>query len=561
MKLSSKIALHLLCAIGVLVVCACDGNNEVRETLQRAESLMEDRPDSSLQIIKDIDTLSLKSLKDIALYSLLRTQAEDKNYKDTTDTRIITRAVDYYAGSNDEYHKMLSYYYRARIEQNAKEYSKAIVDLMKAETAGLKLEDWFHLGLIYCVFSDIYNSVYSNVESLKYAQKERECFVKADKEEHVNWALADLWRSYNNGGNYEPAVEVADSIVKIAELSCDTLLLSYGLRFVGVSNLGAGKYNESIAAYTRLKKEYPDYLELSDYVELGIAYLNDGQFEKAKLFMDYVEKKDTSNKWLSYEVYAKQKDYEKAFFALRHEYKYQDKILRRILAQDVTEAVLNHNEFEQREKDIQLSFERKNKAISISVCILVIALLLVILWQRSVVYKKNILAKMAMLSQLQSSLNDTRLQNTNLQTVVNDSKEQNENLRLAINELYGQTFKTIDDLCGEYYLGEQHDKRIVKKIDNLVEELKKDGKTIAKLETFVNKYRNNVVTRFRSEYPDMRDVDYKLFLFMAAGFSLRTICVFVGVGTDALSNRKYRLKKKISESFSQYKEEFLGVIG
>ena len=48
MKLFSKISLSLLCAIGVLVVCSCSENNEVRETLQRAESLMEDRPDSSL---------------------------------------------------------------------------------------------------------------------------------------------------------------------------------------------------------------------------------------------------------------------------------------------------------------------------------------------------------------------------------------------------------------------------------------------------------------------------------------------------------------------------------
>ena len=155
MKLFSKISLSLLCAIGVLVVCACNGNNEVRETLQRAESLMEDRPDSSLQIIKDIDTLSLKSLKDIALYSLLRTQAEDKNYKDTTDTRIITRAVDYYAGSKDEYHKMLSYYYAGRVEENAGEYTRAIVNQIMAEKSALKLEDDFYLGLIYCAFSNI----------------------------------------------------------------------------------------------------------------------------------------------------------------------------------------------------------------------------------------------------------------------------------------------------------------------------------------------------------------------------------------------------------------------
>ena len=560
MKLFSKISLSLLCAIGVLVVCACSGNNEVRETLQRAESMMEDHPDTSLQIIKDIDTLLLKSRKDIALYSLLRTQAEDKNYKDTTDTRIITKAVDYYAGSNDEYHKMLSYYYRARIEQNAEDYSKAIVDLMKAETAGLKLEDWFQLGLIYRAFSDIYNSVYSNVESLKYAKKSYACFVKSGREYYANWALAYMWRSFNNGGDYETALEYSNRIIDVAGADKDTALLVNGLRYSGISNLGGKHYREAVNTYIGLMREFPDFLEVSDYRNLGIAYVGIDQIDSAVVYKNYVELHDSTDNWLSYEVNKALGNLEGALYAMEKEHEYQHNILMKVIEAKVTDAVLAFSESEKEQQHKQLVYEKRSKIIFIITLFVIIILLSIILWQRHLAHKKDILAKMAMLSQLQSSLNDTKLLNSNLQSVVSDTKMQNENLRAAIGELYGRSLKTLDELCDKYYSGSE-DKAIVQQVKELIKVFSDDEKTVGQLEFFVNKYKNNIVQKFRSEFPDFRDADYKLFLYLAAGLSMRAICIFVNTELGPLYSRKKRLKQKVNKESSKFKAEFLSVIG
>lgn len=103
------------------------------ETLMSVEQLMSDQPDSALNVIQNIDTTTLRSAADKALYALLYVQAEDKNYIDSKDVSMIQTAVNFYKDSDDEYHKMLSYYYLARIEENRREYSRAIINLLVAE--------------------------------------------------------------------------------------------------------------------------------------------------------------------------------------------------------------------------------------------------------------------------------------------------------------------------------------------------------------------------------------------------------------------------------------------
>lgn len=508
--------------------------------------MMTERPDSSLQLIYGIDTLALKSREDVALYSLLLTQAEDKNYIDRTDARIIRRAADYYGRSGDEYHKMLSYFYLARIEQNAEDYSKAIVDLMKAEKAGLAIEDYFYLGMIYRTFSEIYNNIYSMVESLHYARKSYDCFVKSGKENYVVWAMEDVCRAYHNGGDYKESVRIANEIVKIAEANDDKVLLSRGLRLLGISCLGDGKYKESLDAYRVLFDVCTDMLILSDYRDIGVAYLRDNQIDKANYYMNYVEKNDNSDNWLSYKMYAATGDFKSAYFALEQEYKYQDRILREVLGQNVTEAVIGYKEFEQEQNEQELEFERKSKIFSISILVLTSLLLLVLLLYLLKSYRRKVEDTLSFAADLQYSLNDT--------------KERNSNLQSAIGALYGHSFKTIDDLCGECY-NDKNGTVIVKKVKTIVKGLKNDTNTIEQLECFVNNYSDKVMLHFRTDFPDLRDVDYKLFLYLAAGFSLRTISVLVDVELDALYNRKARLKQRINKGNSQYKNQFLETIG
>ena len=81
------------------LLAGCGGGVD-RARLERAKTLMDARPDSSLQILDSIDASRLRG-GDRALYALLLTQARDKNYLDLSNDTIINEAVDYYGREED----------------------------------------------------------------------------------------------------------------------------------------------------------------------------------------------------------------------------------------------------------------------------------------------------------------------------------------------------------------------------------------------------------------------------------------------------------------------------
>ena len=257
--------------------------------------------------------------------------------------------------------------------------------------------------------------------------------------------------------------------------------------------------------------------------------------------MDYVVEYDSTEAWLPYEINKALGNIPDALHAMEKEHEYQNDILKKVLNQNVTDTVIGYKEFEQ-----ELEFERKSKIFSISILVLTSLLLLVLLLYLLKSYRRKVEDTLSFAADLQYSLNDT--------------KERNSNLQSAIGALYGHSFKTIDDLCGECY-NDKNGTVIVKKVKTIVKGLKNDTNTIEQLECFVNNYSNKVMLHFRTDFPDLRDVDYKLFLYLAAGFSLRTISVLVDVELDALYNRKARLKQRINKGNSQYKNQFLETIG
>ena len=92
--------------------------------MARAESLMEEHPDSALTLLYSIDCKLLQGDRRRALHGLLATQARDKNYIDQTSDSIMVPVTEYFDGTDDRYHRMLAHYYMAKIRY----YSNNCID-------------------------------------------------------------------------------------------------------------------------------------------------------------------------------------------------------------------------------------------------------------------------------------------------------------------------------------------------------------------------------------------------------------------------------------------------
>ena len=104
-----KITNTITIVISLLLLTGCKTANS--EQLAIAEKIMFSKPDSALKILQNIDTTTITTAKEQALYALLTTQAQDKNNINTTDHSLIEQAVNYYKDNQDKKRKMLSYYY------------------------------------------------------------------------------------------------------------------------------------------------------------------------------------------------------------------------------------------------------------------------------------------------------------------------------------------------------------------------------------------------------------------------------------------------------------------
>lgn len=99
-----------LFALLALLFTAC--GTAYRSELYKAETLMLEHPDSSLNILEEIRIDRIRGRKNRAKYALLYSQALDKNYIDVENDSIIRVARDYYAhrGSNEERAQAFYYY-------------------------------------------------------------------------------------------------------------------------------------------------------------------------------------------------------------------------------------------------------------------------------------------------------------------------------------------------------------------------------------------------------------------------------------------------------------------
>jgi tetratricopeptide (TPR) repeat protein len=221
-----KLSLVAIIAFG-FIFSSCNQERNVKSSLADIETYIDEHPDSALKEINAIDTNAVRGRSVKAKYALLKSIALDKNYIDTTDTRIIAPAVEYYRhyGSKDD--RLKSYYYLGRIQYNGGHYQKAIVTFTTALPIAEMLND-VNSGLLYGAISDTYAMSYNRIESLQYAKKARQLFENVGDSTRVKLAM---YMEANANMNLR-CWKVADSLYSVL-ISDDKLPIAIKSRVYG----------------------------------------------------------------------------------------------------------------------------------------------------------------------------------------------------------------------------------------------------------------------------------------------------------------------------------------
>ncbi len=106
----NRLSVFLYSSVLSFLFLSCGGGKIMRDLLD-IQSYINDRPDSALVAIRQIDTTALRTKAIKAKYALLLAMSLDKNYIDTADTRIIQPAVDYYERHGSFEERLKAYMY------------------------------------------------------------------------------------------------------------------------------------------------------------------------------------------------------------------------------------------------------------------------------------------------------------------------------------------------------------------------------------------------------------------------------------------------------------------
>ncbi len=531
----------------ILCLVSCSYRSEMSEKLSAVESIMEEHPDSALQVLKDIDTLQLKSRKDKALYALLLSQAWDKNYIDTADVNILQSAVDYFENSGDTYHSMLSHYYQGRVLYNAGQYPQSLIVMLKAYEEAQKLDNKFWTAMsARCLFY-IYTKTHHGPEGIRYAQIAVENFKASGYKRHHLWAIVDLATAYNNNGDYERSITVAQELLNSIGSNDDAGMQTEIKRLIGSSYFGRDRYAEAIPYYIKVCSDRK-YATAKDSAHLAILYLSNNQPEKARPFIDAVsDNTESFSQWMKYELYSKTGNMEKALKALEEERILTNRKFNDLIRQNLNGTLTDYNAVQELKREAELRTMQLVLAIIILIALAVISAALIYIYRQR--------------AKTESYMNLAMELTSNLEEYKKSDNDTNTHLR----HLMKSRFLAIDNLLSSYQgyaTNESTKQKIVDEIDKFIKEYSLKTGRYKELEQEVNNHVSNLMENLRSDLPGLKEIDYAIYLYTSLGLTTPAMVMLLDAkNASAIYNRKKRIRerlKELSEEKCQYYMAFLG---
>lgn len=216
----------ILTLFALLCVFAyCGRNDKIDECLNKAESCMSDAPDSALAILESMDSVHFDSRGQNARYALLKSMALDKNYIDRTDDSLVNIAVNYYSHRFNALYEFKSYYYQARIYQNAGQMDRAMESLVRAEHIVSNKIPADDLARLHIAKSQILTNRYDYSKNLLTELKLVESYSKeAGKINNYVLSLQEQAKAYIVKKNYREANRCLEVIRGQDSLSYQSLL-------------------------------------------------------------------------------------------------------------------------------------------------------------------------------------------------------------------------------------------------------------------------------------------------------------------------------------------------
>ena len=594
--------LYILIAFTVLLNIQCSRNSKEKTPLPElvhAESVMFDHPDSALHILEDMPMPSARRDKENhALWCLLVTQAQVKQIIKISSDSLVRIAYDYYKPTDNARRKAMSALYMGDVNYDLGNIEEAMQYYLEGKTEVEKTDDYKTGYLIMSSLGKLY--LYRRLAdyALEACTKAYDYAVKDSSKRYQMTSLQNLARCYCISDKLPEAIDIYHK--------CSDLALEIGYRnnqyYYDVQSEIALVYTNSLQYEKSLEilKTFPKIYQYNSLI--GTNYLMLSQYDSAYLYLNKALNTDN--------VYAKKAIYNSLYeLADTPEYRkylksYCDSLLfytDSVMSLDKGQEIIAYKEKYDHQKLIteqqRLKLEKadaQRMIFIITICLIVVIAVVAYLYQKRLVRKETTIRKQS--EQLQAYMlqlheYETRLMQNN--RYMEELKEQLSGQEMNSDELHeyreqidslqvenGRLTEKINSLqhhINDYSSKLDKARREADKFRNLSEEnlyLKQRERVLADyvvdndrlvkelrercrilkdrewetLEQMCESTYSNFVSRLQGVCPTLTKQELHLCLLIKLRFNNTQMSEIFGVNTTSVSQKKFRLKKHLSDA-------------
>lgn len=592
--------LYILIAFTALLNIQCSGDGKEKTPLPElvhAESVMFDHPDSALHILEAMPMPSARRDKENhALWCLLVTQAQYKQMMKIPSDSLVRIAYDYYKPTDNARRKAMSALYMGDINYELRNIEEAMQYYLEGKTEVEKTDDYKTGYLVMVSLCRLY--LYRDFAD--YALEAcRKAYDYAAKDSNKRYQLASLKfmaRCYCISDSLSKAI---DTYHKCSELTLELELENYHYDIQSEIAL-VYKNKGDIEKSLEIIKSFP--IKYQPALLTGKNYYLLGQQDSAYIYLNEALK--------TYNIYTKASAYEYLYkLADTPQYRkylktYCDSLLfynDSIIAIDKGKEIIAYKEKYDHQKLIteqqRLKLEKADTQrllFIITICLIVVIAVVAYLYQKRLVRKETTIRKQS--EQLQDymlqlheyetqlmqnnrymgelkeqlsgqemnseELHEYREQIDSLQVENGRLSEKINSLQHHINDYSSKLDKArreadkFRNLSEENLYLKQRERVLADYLvdnDRLVKELREkcrvlENKEWEALEDVCESVYGNFITRLQSFCPTLTKQELHLCVLIRLRFGNAQLATIFAVSPASISQKKFRLKKHISES-------------
>ncbi len=227
---------------------SCDQKNKkAGKIFIGVEKLVEQNPDSALELLKTIESPEDLNSKNYANYQLLYTQAKDKSGISIAEDTLIQSSIAYFLQKKDIPKIALSYFYSGRVNYQQGNHENAIQELLQSKDYAEKSNNENLLGLIHYDLGLLYDEEFNFDLALYNYQQSHDYFFKAGNEKNAIYILRFIGNVYlrQEPQQTKLAFDNYNQVLQYAEEHNDTSQFASTFRNIGIVYREIGDYGKA----------------------------------------------------------------------------------------------------------------------------------------------------------------------------------------------------------------------------------------------------------------------------------------------------------------------------